>query len=549
MLDWRLYGAAPAGHHATSVALHAANTARVFALFTTMTAAPWRSALVAALFGLHPLRVESVAWVAERKDVLSAFFWLLTTLAYVWYTRAPSLRRGALVALGLALGLMAKPMLVTLPATLLLLDYWPLRRLGSRRDLWPRVREKLPLIPLVLAVSFATIVAQGDALGSLESFSLAARLENAIGAYAVYLWQLVWPMNLYIPRLHSRGSIPLGQVVAAAAVLIAVTAGAIRVRASHPYVLVGWLWCVGTLLPVIGLMQAGEQAMADRFTYVPMIGVVAALVWLVPARAGTPATVVAALVLVLLTVRTRSQIAVWRDPVTLFEHTLAVDERNPIAHSNLGYALGDRGDLEGASRHFQRTLELRPHSPRAIVGLGNVLVSRDRTDEAITQYRAALAMEPDSKHALANLGYSLAREGRNDEAVGYYQQALAVDPYFAVAHKYLGVALANQGRAAEALAHFEESVRWDARDPDALNDLGVALMSAGRVTGGRGWGPRARAHNPRVAGAHTTRIPGLYPLGRAAEAWGAVGIARAAGVEPPAALLAALAAKTPEPRP
>src|SRR5262245_52912962 len=188
MLDWQLYGAAPAGHHATSVALHAVNTVLVFVLFTTMTGALWRSALVAALFGLHPLRVESVAWIAERKDVLSAFFWFLTTLAYVWYARTPSLRRATLVAIGLALGLMAKPMLVTLPATLLLLDYRPLHRLESTRDLWPRVREKLPLIPLVLAVSFATIVAQGEAIGSLESFSLVARLENAMLAYATYLW-------------------------------------------------------------------------------------------------------------------------------------------------------------------------------------------------------------------------------------------------------------------------------------------------------------------------------------------------------------------------
>jgi hypothetical protein len=378
MLDWRLYGAAPAGHHATSVALHALNTALLFALLDGMTGAPWRSALAAAVFGLHPLRVESVAWIAERKDVLGTLFWLLTTLAYVWYARAPSWRRGALVALGLAVGLTAKPMLVTLPATLLLLDYWPLGRLRTRDDVWPLVREKLPLLPLVVASVAVTITLEHEgAIGSLEAFPLTARIGNAVVAYAAYLWKLVWPAGLYVPYLHARGGIPPWQVVAAALLLIGITAGALRLRRTHPYVLVGWLWYLGTLVPVIGLVQAGEQAMADRFTYVPLIGVVVALVWLLPARAATPAGAAAALALVLLALATRTQIAVWRNSVTLFEHALAIEEQNPVAHLNLGYALGDGGDLDAAERHFARTLELRPQSPRAHVGLGNVLVSRD----------------------------------------------------------------------------------------------------------------------------------------------------------------------------
>jgi tetratricopeptide (TPR) repeat protein len=547
MLDWRLYGAAPAGHHATSVALHAANTALVFVLLAAMTGAVWRSALVAALFGLHPLRVESVAWIAERKDVLSACFWLLTTLAYAWYTRAPSRRRLALVVAGLALGLTAKPMLVTLPATLLLLDYWPLGRLRASADLWPLVREKLPLLPLVAASIAVTLALEPAGIMSLESIPPLVRVENALVSYVAYLGELVWPVDLYVPRLHPRGGIPGWSVVGAAALLGAITAAAWRLRATRPYVLVGWLWYLGTLVPVIGLAQAGEQAMADRFTYVPLLGVVIALVWLLPARAAPPVAAMALIVLALLALRTRAQIAVWRNSETLFGHALAIEERNPVAHLNLGYALGDHGDLDGAARHLERALELRPASPRAHVGLGNILVTRDRTEEAVAHYRAALGMNPDSPHALANLGYALARQGRAAEAIGLYQRALAIDPTFAVAHKFLGVALSGQGRAAEALAHFEEAVRWDARDPDALSDLGAALMAAGRGAEGLVWVDRALTLNPRLAEAQTNRILGLFLLGRWPDAWAAVASARTAGVEPPAALLQALAAKMPEP--
>jgi len=549
LLDWELYGANAAGHHATSVVLHALNTALLFVLFATMTGAPWRSALVAALFGLHPLHVESVAWVAERKDVLSTSFWLLTTLAYVAWTRRPTRGRYALVALGLALGLMAKPMLVTLPATLLLLDAWPLGRLRSRAELWPRVREKLPLLPLVIASCVITVLVQrrGGAVGSLEGFPLAARVGNAIVAYAAYLWKLFWPVDLYVPYLHPRGAISAAAVAGAAALLVALTAVAIRLRATRPYILVGWLWYLGTLVPVIGLVQAGEQAIADRFTYVPLIGVFVALAWLIPARATAPVAALAVLVLAVLAFRTRAQIALWQNPMTLFEHALAVEERNPVAHLNLGYAFGDRGDLDAATRHLERALELRPDSAKAHVGLGNVLIGHGRTEEAVAHYRHALALDPDSQHALANLGFALASQGRYDEAIPLYERALVLDPYFAIAHKYLGVALANRGRSAEALAHFETSVRYDPRDADALNDLGVALMTAGRIPEGLAWVDRAVVTNPRLGSAHVNRILALYQLGRYADAWAAVRVARDAGAAPPEALLAALSAKMREP--
>jgi tetratricopeptide (TPR) repeat protein len=547
MLDWRLYGAAPAGHHATSVVLHAANTALVFLVLAATTGAEWRSALVAALFGLHPLRVESVAWVAERKDVLSGFFWLLTTLVYAWYARAPSRGRMALVALGLALGLMAKPMLVTLPCTLLLLDWWPLGRLRTRDDLWPLVREKLLLLPIVAASIAVTLALEDAGVMSLAEIPPAVRIQNALVSYAAYLGMMLWPVDLYVPYLHPRGGIPAWSVAGAAILLGAVTAVAWRLRATRPYLLVGWLWYLGTLVPVIGLTQAGEQAMADRFTYVPQIGITTALVWLLPAGAGLPLAVGAAVVLALLATRTRAQIAVWRSSETLFAHALAVDERNPVAHLNLGYALGRRGALDGARRHLERALELRPQSPRAHVGLGNVLASSGHPDEAVAHYGEALAMDPESEHALANLGFTLAGQGRTDEAIALYRRALAVDPSFAVAHRYLGVALANAGRPAEALPEFEQAVRLNARDADAWSGLGVALMATGRVPEGLAAVDRALALDPRLAGAHVNRILGLSHLGRWADAWAAVRAARAAGVEPPAPLVQALAERMPEP--
>jgi tetratricopeptide (TPR) repeat protein len=547
MLDWRLYGPVPAGHHATNVALHAANAALLFVLLDATTGAVWRSALVAAVFALHPLRVESVAWIAERKDVLSTLFWLLTTLAYVRWVRAPSRARYALVLVGLALGLMSKPMLVTLPATLLLLDYWPLGRLRSRSDLWPLVCEKLPFAPLVVASIVLTIALENHgAIASLGTFPLAARAANAIVSYASYLWKLVWPAELYVPYLRPSDGIPGWQVACAAVVLATITAGALAVRRTRPYVPVGWLWYLGTLLPVIGLVQAGDQAMADRFTYVPLIGVALAIAWLVPAGAARPAAALAVLLLLLLAARTRGQIAVWRGPEALFAHTLRFDERNWVAHVNLGYALGSQGDLDAATRHLERALELQPHSARAHAGLGNVLVSRNRIEDGVAHYREALAVMPRSEHTLTNLGFALATQGQYDEAIALYRRALAIEPCFADAHKKLGVALARTGKSAEALAHFEQAVHCDAYDPEALSDLGATLMTAGRAAEGLAWTERAIALSPGFAQAHANRIVGLYQLGRWEDASAAVAAARAAGVVPPAAIVEALAAKVPE---
>jgi tetratricopeptide (TPR) repeat protein len=543
-LDWELWGAAPRGHHATSVVLHAVDTVLLFALLDGMTASPWRSALAAALFGLHPLHVESVAWIAERKDVLSTCLWLLTTLAWVHYTRRPGPWRYLAVVVGLALGLMAKPMLVTLPLTLLLLDYWPLGRLRRARDLGPLVWEKAPLLLLAAAASVVTLLVQQEVITPLP---LATRLGNALLAYVGYLGKMLWPLHLAAIYPHP-GRVAPGAVAASALLLGLVTAAVVWQRRRRPYLLVGWLWYVGTLVPVIGVVQAGAAAMADRFTYVPLVGVFVALTWLVPAApAPRLAAAVAGVVLALLAVQTRAQIGVWRDSATLFAHALAVDERNPVAHVNLGVELGVRGDLDGAVSHIERALELRPDLVVARIALGNMLMRRGRPEDAITHYRAAVAADPASARALTNLGYAQLQLGRLDEAIASLEAALRVDPDFPTAHNDLGMARARRGEADAARAHFERAVAVDPRYAEAHNNLAAMLLSAGRLEEALAHAARAVAVEPAFAEAHANRVAALIRLGRFADAWAAVRAARAAHAVLPTWLVAALAKKMPEP--
>jgi Tfp pilus assembly protein PilF len=545
-LDWELWGPAPRGHHATSVALHAVNTLLLFGLLGAMTASPWRSALVAALFGLHPLHVESVAWVAERKDVLSACLWLLTTLAYVAYARRPGGVRLLAVTLGLTLGLMAKPMVVTLPFTLLLLDYWPLGRWRHARDLRPLVWEKLPLFVLVAVASVVTWRVQ-HAAGAVIPLPLENRVGHAVVTYVAYLWKMLWPASLAPMYVHPGSEAP-GRVFACAVLLALVTAVAVWQRRSRPFLLVGWLWYLGTLVPVIGLVQVGATAMADRFTYIPLIGVFVALAWLVPVSpAPRPVAAAAVAVLALLAVRARAQVGVWRDSATLFAHALSVDEGNPLAHVNLAVELDARGDANGAAAHLERALVLRPDMLTARIALGNNLVRRGRADEAIAQYRAAIASDPTSARALNNLGWLQLQLGRLDEAIDSLERALRIDPGLATAHNDLGMARARRGESAAARAHFERAVAADPGYADAHNNLAAMLLSEGRVDEAVAHAERAIAARPPFAEAHANRIAGLVRRGRYAEAWAAVRAARAAGAPPPAWMVSALAKRMPDP--
>jgi tetratricopeptide (TPR) repeat protein len=461
------------------VLLHAANTLLLFALLDRTTGAPWRSALVAALFAVHPLRVESVAWVSERKDVLSAFFWFLTLLAYVRYVRAPSAGRYAVVALGLVLGLAAKPMVVTLPFTLLLLDYWPLARLATA-SAGRLVREKLPLLVLVTATSALTIVAQrrGGAMGPLSEHPLGARIGNAVVSYVSYLGKTLWPRHLSLLYPHPGASLPGWRIAASAAVLLVVTAVALRERHRRPYLCVGWLWYLVTLAPVIGLIQAGEQGMADRFTYVPLVGIFVAAVWLLPSARLAPALAIAALLA--LAVRTSRQLPTWRDSIALYTHALAVNEANPTAHANLGAELVRLGRSDEARGHFERCIDLSALCATGRDNLGALLLDEGRVDEAIARFQESLRINPESAEAHEGLGQALVKLGRVAEAEAHYGEALRLDPDRFGAHFNLAVLLTEDGRAADAVGHWQEAVRIRPDHADAHYGLGNALARAGR---------------------------------------------------------------------
>jgi len=373
LLDVQLFGLDPAGHHTTSLLLHLANTLLLFAVLRGMTGTLWRSAAVAALFAVHPAHVESVAWVAERKDVLSALFWILAMAAWTSYARRPSLGRYLLVALMMGLGLMAKPMVVTLPFSLLLLDVWPLERISLG---WKRlVAEKLPLLALSAAASLVTLRYQQTSLAPLDLVPWSLRLANAAVSYATYLGKLLLPRNLAV-FYPIPLAIPIWQVAGAAALLAALTALAVWKARRAPWLLVGWLWFLGTLVPVIGLVQVGRQAMADRYTYIPSIGLFMAIVWGIAGLARERRMILAvasAAVIALLAVGTWTQTGYWRDSVTLYRHALAVTRGNYVAHVGLAKALVAKRDWEGAEEQYRAALALRPGLIEARAGLEAVL--------------------------------------------------------------------------------------------------------------------------------------------------------------------------------
>jgi len=492
MLDATLYGADPAGHHLTNVVLHALDAALLFLVLQTLTGALLRSALAAALFAVHPLCVESVAWVTERKDVLSGLFWLLGIAAYARYVRSPTPGRYSLVAGALVLGLMAKPMVMTLPLVLLLLDYWPLRRLpadGTGLRFAPAlVAEKLPLFlvaGLSPVVTFLTLARSGH-LRDLRSLPVTTRVANALYSYLVYLGKALWPHPLAVAYPYPQAWPPLAGVLAAAAVLTALSTLALRQRLRRPWVLVGWLWFLVVLFPVIGLVQSGAAARADRYMYLPLAGLTLVVAWsagdLASGRPRTrlPASVAAAGVLLALTVLTRRQVLVWTDTTTLFEHAVRSTSENSLAHNNLATALAQGGRLDAAEAHYREALRLEPRYAEARRGLATVLLRRGRANEVAALFAQALERDPADVEAHLELGALCAGSGRAEEAAAHYAAALAADPASATAHFRWGNLLARSGQWAAAEAHYAQAVRLRPADAEALNNLGLARALQGR---------------------------------------------------------------------
>lgn len=521
MLDVQLYGMNPGPQHVTNLLLHILNTLLLFGLFCRMTGALGRSAFVAGLFALHPLHVASVAWIAERKDVLSTLFWMLAMWAYVAYVRRPGLGRYLLTIVFFGLGLMAKPMLVTLPFALLLLDFWPLERveLGGGAEgsglapLRQRLRglarlavEKLPLFALAAASSVVTVLAQwrGGAVVSLKGVPWDTRLANAPASYMAYIGKMLWPARLAV--LYPFETLTLvWRACLGLLLLIGVTLLAIRAGQRHGYFLTGWLWYLGTLVPVIGLLQVGRQSMADRYTYIPLIGLFVVVAWGAPELAarwrpgGLALPALAVCVVLACAAQARAQVRYWSDSIALWQHELEVGDDQAEAHDSLGKALTRQGKLDEAVRRFDEALRIKPAYPEAQSDLGVALTRQGKLDEAARRFVEALRLKPAYAEAQSNFGVVLYRQGKFDEAVRHFNEALRINPDYAEAHDGLGAALVRQGKLSEAVRHFVEALRINPDYAEAHSDLGVTLTRQGRLDEAAGQFVDALRINPGFA--------------------------------------------------
>ncbi len=511
MLDSQMYGPKPWGYHLTNVFLHAATSVILFLVLRQMTGNLWASACVALLFAIHPLRAEAVAWVSERKGALSGLFFVATIAAYVGYVRRPfSLARYLTVAALFTLGLMAKPSLVTLPLLLLLLDYWPLARwqagypehpLAGRgpgsldnacatRSASRLMLEKIPLLMLSASFSMAAVLTQAGNIRTFESVPIPARIANALVSYVIYLGQFFWPVGLaaFYPRSED---LPAWQIGGAFLVLAALSLAAIISWHRQPAVLVGWLWYLGMLVPMIGLVPIGDHARADRYTYLPQIGLCIAVVWGVRWgmerlwgdrlsrhwMCGVAGTLLAGGLMAC----AWQQTSYWQNSERLWTRALACTSNNGIAHSDLGLALADRGEVDEAIAEYRKALKIKPDNIEAHNDLGLALVARGQVDEAIAHYRKALEINSYYMEAHSDLGIALAGCGKVDEAIYHFRVALALDPEHVDTHYNLGLALAGRGQVDEAIEHFREAVEIKPDFAEAHNNLGLALAGRGEV--------------------------------------------------------------------
>ena len=540
-LDFSLFGARALGHHVTALVIHATTSAILFLVLRAMTGARWRSAAVAALFALHPAHVESVAWVSERKDVLSGLFFVLTLGAYARFARQPSAGHYLLTLALFSLGLLAKTMLVTVPFLLLLLDIWPLGRTGlvpgaGARVGWGRIlREKLPFLALAIlgAAAAAYAQARGGALASLESLPLATRLANALVASTVYVQKLVWPTDLAVFYPHP-GEHPLWRVLLAAALLSLGTAVAVRSLHHRPYLAIGWLWFLGMLVPVIGIVQLGAFAMADRYTYLPSIGFMLALCWLagelVERRAllGRSVPLVGGAVVLACGTLTFVQVGVWRDSATLFAHALAVTRDNYVAHSNLGEALASEGRLEEAVEHFKQAIALQPDYAIAHGNLGVAALQLGQLELAVEHQLRAVALEPDNAIALSNLGNALASSGRFPEALDALTRACERRSDDAGLRLSRGLVADRLGQDEQALRDYAAAARLAPSDPRSHLLAADLQWREGRLVEARAQVESALAASSGDVDAHAFLGALLLQEGRPQEAADVLGRAREA---------------------
>ncbi|MFZ2634563.1 MAG: tetratricopeptide repeat protein [Desulfosalsimonadaceae bacterium] len=489
MLDCQMFGLWAGGHHLTNLFFHIANSLLLFLVFRRMTGSTWKSGFVAALFALHPLHVQSVAWVSERKDVLSAFFWMLTIWAYVRYVRRPGWAAYVWVVVFFILGLMSKPMVVTLPFVLLLLDYWPLNRiqLAGPNNLNLKITgllgEKIPLFLLAAASAGITIYVQqqGGAVKSLDVLSLSDRLTNVLISYMNYILKTIYPAKLAafypFPAMFSWW-----EITAALITLASLTGLAIRLMIRSPYIIVGWLWFIGTLVPVIGLVQIGVQCMADRYMYLPMIGLLIIISWGIPELIsnwrykrfylGIPAI----FTVIVLSVVTWKQTGYWKDSISLFSHAISVTKNNPVAHWNMGTALSKNGKTEQAITHYQKALAINPMQPQVYISLGLALNERGDKNQALSCFEKAALLDPKNDQAQYNLGTFLFQNKRLDQAVQHLEKAVALKPDSDQAQFNLANTLFQKRQLNDALIHAEKAISINSSHEKAHQLSGIILF-------------------------------------------------------------------------
>jgi len=489
MLDCQFYGLNAGGHHLTNVLLHTATAILLFLVLRRMTGFLWRSAFVAAVFAIHPLRVESVAWIAERKDVLSGLFCMLTLWAWVRYveqSKVQSPKSKAPYCLALfffALGLMCKPMLVTLPLVLLLLDYWPMQRF-NRSSIPHLVLEKLPFFGVAAASGLVTLFAQGKAISSLP---LSQRIGNALVSCVVYLGQMFYPAGLAVFYPHPESGLALWKIVAAIALLLAISSLVFAGRRKRPWLLTGWVWYLLMLIPVIGILQVGAQAHADRYTYLPQIGLYVLLTWMAADRCSgwrrrrLPLVGGAVAILIALVFCAHAQTAYWRNSESLWTRALDCTANNIIAHNNFGNDLFQRGKVDEAIVQYQAALQLKPDHAEAHYNLGNALMRKGNVEEAIAHFQSALESKPDDAKARYNLAVALLQKGNMDQAIDQFRQVLQIKPDDVVARNNLGNALFQNGAAEEAVAQFQKVLQLKPEYAEAHFNLGYLLLQTGRL--------------------------------------------------------------------